>query len=75
MYAAYPMGCREKSRLQAQWANSTNDYARLVTALTNQRGKLPKDEYDALRKAVEDARRVSEELRRTLDLHTLTHGC
>ena len=77
VYAEIPtsMVCVEKNRLQAEWANATNVYAKLVASLTNHMGKLPKDEYDNKRKAVEDARSVSEKLRHTLDLHLLTDRC
>ena len=69
------MVCADKSRLQDEWTSATNAYARLVAALTNHMGKLPRDEYTKEREAVEDARARSEKLRRSLDLHVVTHGC
>ena len=70
------MLCADKKRLQAEWITASNAYAKLVKALTGQKGKLQNDEYDKKRKAVEAARVVSEELRRSLEVHLLTHhGC
>ena len=69
------MACVDKNRLQDELANATDAYATLLKALTGQKGKLQKDEYDKKRKAVEAARVVSAKLRDSLDLHLLAHGC
>ena len=67
--------CPEKAGLQSKWADATNAYARLVESWTNQIGTLPKAEYERLREHVETARKLSETLRKDLDLHIETHGC
>ena len=77
MTAATPMPvrCPEKSRFQTEWDEATNAYAKLVESLANQRGQLPKDQYEKLRTAVEAARILSEKLRQELDIHITRHGC
>jgi hypothetical protein len=64
------MLCADKKRLQAEWITASNAYAKLVKALTGQKGKLQKDEYDKKRKAVEAARVVSEALARGSFAHS-----
>jgi hypothetical protein len=67
--------CLEQSRLQNEWAQATNSYARLVNALNEKAGRLPNDVYKKLRADVETARKVSARLRNELDLHVMAHGC
>jgi hypothetical protein len=70
-----PVPCPDKSRLQTEWGDATNAYAKLAKSFVNEMGKLPKDQFEKLRTEMDAARMLSEKLRQELDIHTSWHGC
>jgi hypothetical protein len=67
--------CSEKQRLLGLYDAHTKAFATAVTALHQQIGTSSKEQYAALRRAVEGARAESERSRLLLERHTSDHRC
>ena len=67
--------CRTKSRLTLEWKDAAEMYTKLEASLVDKSGQCAEEEYVNLRVIAQKACSLSEQLRRDLDEHTLTHGC
>jgi hypothetical protein len=67
--------CAEKRQLLQLHEARTTAYAAAVAALNARIGTASKEEYADLRRAVEEARLISEHARLALDEHVADHDC
>lgn len=64
--------CGTKQDLVRQFQDANEAYTKAIGALV---GNVPPAEYAESQKNAEAARKLTEEVRKQLDLHTGTHGC
>ena len=69
------MNCEEKSRLAAEYENSTAKFSEAVTELRKKMGTSAKEEYQRLDRAANEARVKSEQARLALEQHIAAHRC
>ncbi len=69
------MTCEAKTRLGAEYEAATNKFAAAVTTLQRKTGTSPKEEYERLNRAANEARLESEQARLALEQHIAAHGC
>jgi hypothetical protein len=67
--------CEEKERLINAYAKASAGLADSVAALRKNEGTTPKQEYDVLRRASEDAHMRNEQARLAFERHTQDHKC
>ena len=67
--------CEEKKRLLVEYESATQAYFRAMNDLRDKIGTSPKEEYDRLFKATEEARIRSESARAALLEHVRKHNC
>lgn len=67
--------CEAKRRLLDDYQAATEAFSRGLTVLNDRIGTSSRDEYDRLRRAVDDARLKSEEARLVLERHVADHAC
>ena len=67
--------CDEKERLITAYAKASADLAEAVDALRKREGTSPKDEYDTLCRASEDAHMRNEQARLAFERHAQDHKC
>jgi hypothetical protein len=70
-----PMSCEEKTRLGIEYEAATSKFSDAVKELRRRMGTSPKDEYDRLERASNEARVRSEQARLALEQHVASHGC
>ena len=70
-----PMSCEEKTRLGIEYEAATSKFSDAVKELRRRMGTSPKDEYDRLERASNEARVRSEQARLALEQHVAAHGC
>ncbi len=69
------MSCEEKVRLAMEYETATSRFSEAVRELRLKMGTSPKDEYDRLERASNEARVRSEQARLALEQHTAAHRC
>lgn len=69
------MSCEEKVRLAMEYETATSRFSEAVRELRIKMGTSPKDEYDRLERASNEARVRSEQARLALEQHTAAHRC
>ena len=69
------MSCEEKIRLAMEYETATSKFSEAVRELRLRMGTSPKDEYDRLERASNEARVRSEQARLALEQHTAAHRC
>ena len=69
------MSCEEKVRLAMEYETATSRFSEAVRELRLKMGTSPKDEYDRLERASNEARVRSEQARMALEQHTAAHRC
>ena len=69
------MVCEEKSRLVLAYEATTKNFAASITELQQKMGTSSKDEYERLRRIVDETRVKSEQSRLALEQHIAEHGC
>ena len=69
------MSCEEKVRLAMEYETATSRFSGAVRELRLKMGTSPKDEYDRLERASNEARVRSEQARLALEQHTAAHRC
>lgn len=69
------MLCEEKIRLAKVYDTATANFSEAVAELHRRMGTSPKDEYDRIKGASEEARLRSEQARLALERHTAAHHC
>ena len=69
------MSCEEKVRLAMEYETATSKFSEAVRELRLKMGTSPKDEYDRLERASNEARVRSEQARLALEQHTAAHRC
>jgi hypothetical protein len=69
------MNCEEKSRLAKEYEAATTNFSAAVTELRQKIGTSPKEEYDRLDRASNEARLKSEQARLALEQHIAAHRC
>ncbi|MEO8593786.1 MAG: hypothetical protein ABI759_10730 [Candidatus Solibacter sp.] len=67
--------CEEKERLINDYAKASAELADSIAALKKSEGTSPKDEYDALGRAAEDAHMRNEQARLAFERHQQDHKC
>jgi hypothetical protein len=67
--------CREKARLMAEYENSTAKFLEAVQELHRKMGTSPKELYERLDRAANEARLKSEHARLSLEEHIAAHHC
>ena len=67
--------CREKPRLMAEYENSTAKFLEAVQELQRKMGTSPKEMYERLDRAANEARLKSERARLSLEEHIAVHHC
>jgi len=67
--------CREKPRLMAEYENSTARFLEAVQELHRKMGTSPKEVYERLDRAANEARLRSEYARLSLEEHIATDRC
>ena len=67
--------CEEKKRLLKWYEQLEVSLGKTLTALNQQAGIVPRNEYDALRLSVEIARMEVERARIAFDAHVIEHRC
>ena len=67
--------CEEKERLINDYAKASADLSDSVAALRKSEGTSPKEEYDALGRASEDAHMRNEQARLAFERHLQDHKC
>jgi hypothetical protein len=69
------MLCNEQTLLLNVYRAKVAAYSAALDDLSLTRDKIPKEDYDLLAAAMEQARAASEVARLSLDRHTQEHGC
>jgi len=69
------MNCEEKKRLAADYEAATAKFSEAVTQLHDRMGTSPKEEYERLDRAANEARVKSEQARLALEQHIAAHRC
>lgn len=69
------MACEEKQRLGGEYEAATKKFSDAVTELQRKMGTSPKDDYDRLSRAADEARVKSEQARLALEQHIAAHRC
>ena len=69
------MACEEKSRLALEYDSATSKFSEAVRELRRKIGTSPKDEYDRLERASNEARVRPEQARLALEQHVAAHHC
>ncbi len=69
------MICEEKTRLATEYDAATTKFSEAVRELRHRAGTSPKDEYDRLEWASNEARVKSEQARLALEQHVAAHRC
>jgi hypothetical protein len=69
------MECDEKARLMAEYENSTAKFLEAVQELHRKMGTSPKEAYERLDRAANEARLKSEQARLSLEGHIAAHRC
>ncbi len=69
------MECEEKARLMAEYENSTAKFLKAVQELQRKMGTSPKEVYERLDRAANEARLKSEHARLSLEEHIAAHHC
>jgi hypothetical protein len=67
--------CTEKDSLLGKYTLARGDYSRAAMVLDLKRGVLKRNEYEVIRRAADDYRKLSEEVRHALDRHLAEHHC
>jgi hypothetical protein len=67
--------CEEKARLTVEYDAATSKFSATVSELRMRMGTLPKDEYNRLERASNEARVRSEQARLALEQHIAAHRC
>ena len=67
--------CDERGRLLKNWSTAVNAYSVAVQDLSRTMGRLSYRQYQTLKAATEDARRISEDARVALETHRREHAC
>lgn len=73
--AEVEVSCEEKNRLALEYHTSTSKFSEAVRELHREMGTSPKEEYDRLERAANQARMKSELARLALEQHIATHKC
>ena len=69
------MTCEEKTRLGEEYEAATGRFCSAVTDLQQKMGTLPREEYDRMTRAANEARVKSEHARLALEEHIAVHRC
>jgi hypothetical protein len=69
------VSCEEKTQLAMEYDAATSKFSEAVRELHRRIGTSPKDEYDPLERASNEARVRSEQARLALERHIATHRC
>jgi hypothetical protein len=69
------MECREKAQLMAEYEHSTAKFLEAVRELHRKMGTSPKELYERLDRAANEARLKSEHARLSLEEHIAAHHC
>jgi hypothetical protein len=69
------MECEEKARLMAEYENSTAKFLDAVQELHRKMETSPKEVYERLDRAANEARLKSEHARLSLEDHIAAHHC
>jgi ATP-dependent helicase YprA (DUF1998 family) len=69
------MTCEEKTRLGAEYEAATGRFFAAVKELQRKMGTSPKEEYERLDRAANEARVKSEHARLALESHIAVHRC
>ncbi len=69
------MTCEEKTRLGAEYEAATGRFFAAVTELQRKMGTSPREEYDRMSRAANEARVKSEHARLALEEHIAVHRC
>ena len=69
------MFCEEKARLAKEYEAATSKFSEEVRELQRRIGTSPKEEYDRLERASNEARVRSEQARLALEQHIAAHRC
>jgi hypothetical protein len=69
------VSCEEKTRLAMEYDAATSKFSEAVRELHQRIGTSPKDEYDRLERASNEARVRSEQARLALEQHIAAHRC
>ena len=67
--------CEEKTRLAAEYDTATAKFSAAVKKLREKMGTSPKEEYERLDRAANEARVKSEQSRLALEQHIAAHRC
>ncbi len=67
--------CEERERLISVYAKASAELADSVAALRKNEGTSPKEEYEALSRASEDAHMRNEQARLAFERHVQDHQC
>jgi hypothetical protein len=67
--------CKERDRLSGKYVAATSAYLRAVELLDKRIGVMVKGDYETIKRAAEEARLRSEQLRIALENHVEEHGC
>jgi ATP-dependent helicase YprA (DUF1998 family) len=69
------VSCEEKNRLAMEYDAATAKFSEAVRELRRMMGTSPKEEYDRLDRASNEARMRSEQARLALEQHIAAHRC
>jgi hypothetical protein len=69
------VSCEEKVRLALEYDAATSKFSEAVGELRRKMGTSPRDEYDRLERASNEARVRSEQARLALEQHIAAHRC
>jgi ATP-dependent helicase YprA (DUF1998 family) len=69
------VSCQEKDRLAKEYDAATSKFSEAVTELHRKIGISPKEEYERLERASNEARLKSEQTRLALEQHIVAHRC
>jgi hypothetical protein len=69
------MTCGEKARLAAEYESETSKFSAAVKELNQRIGISPREEYERLDRAANEARVKSEQARLALEQHIAAHRC
>lgn len=69
------MTCEAKIRLGTEYEAATSKFSEAVSELRQKMGVSPKEEYERLDRAANEARVKSEQARLALEQHIAAHRC
>ena len=69
------VSCKEKARLAKEYEVATSKFSEAVRELQRRIGTSPKEDYDRLERASNEARVRSEQARLALEQHVAAHRC